>query len=150
MSEYIEKAINILKENDFRITNPRKLVLKLLDKSSEALSAYEIKEKLDSQGKEVDIVSIYRIIEGREKNKLIHRVLSNSKIMKCQIGQEDECHKHQEHHCHHLLICQKCGRIEEIHCAGISPIIKKVENDSHFKIKSHNLEFYGICKNCLN
>jgi len=149
MSDYIEKAINILKENNFRITTPRKLVIKLLDKSKEALSAYEIKDKLDSQGKEVDIVSIYRIIECLEKNKLIHRVLSNSKIMKCQIGHEEECHKHQEHHCHHLLICQKCGCIEEIHCAGITPVIKKVELESQFKIKSHSLEFYGVCKNCL-
>ena len=149
MSEYIEQAIKILKENEFRITNPRKLVIKLLDKSKEALSAYEIKDKLDSQGKDVDIASIYRIIECLEQNKLVHRVLSTSKIMKCQLKHEDECDKHHEHHhCHHLLICQKCGSIEEIHCAGINPIIKTVESHSKFKVKKHSLEFYGICSRC--
>lgn len=149
MSTYIEQAVKVLKENDFRVTNPRKLVIKLLDKSKEALSAYEIKDKLDSSGKEVDIVSIYRIIDCLEQNKLVHRVLSSNKIMKCQLKHEDECDKHHhEHHCHHLLICQKCGSIEEIHCAGISTLIKTVETTSKFKIKKHSLEFYGNCSKC--
>ena len=69
--------------------------------------------------------------------------------MKCQLKHEDECDKHHEHHhCHHLLICQKCGSIEEIHCAGINPIIKTVESHSKFKVKKHSLEFYGICSRC--
>ncbi len=149
MSAYEEQAINILKKHSFRITNPRKLVIKLLDKSKEALSAYEIKDNLDSSGKDVDIASIYRIIECLEQNKLIHRVLSTNKIMKCQLEHEDDCKKHhQEHHCHHLLICQKCGSIKEIHCAGINHVIKTVESNSNFEVKNHSLEFYGICNNC--
>ena len=148
MSDYTEKAIQILKENDFRITKQRQMVIKLLDKSKEALSAYEIKEKLDASGKNVDTVSIYRIIECLEENGLVHRVLSSSKVMKCQLNHEDSCNKLQEHHCHHLLICQKCSSIQEVHCSGVGSIIKNLETDSKFKIRKHSLEFYGICNNC--
>lgn len=144
-SGYFEKALKILKESNFRITKPRQLVIELLDKSKEALSAYEIKNKL---GNKVDTVSIYRIIECLEEKKLVHRVLSTNKIMKCQLKHEEECNKHQEHHCHHLLICQKCNSIEEVHCAGVTSIIKKLEKDSKFKIKNHNIEFYGTCNDC--
>lgn len=148
MSEYYEKATNVLKENSLRITKPRKLVIELLEKSKKALSAYEIKDKLDKTNKNVDIVSIYRIIECLEQNLLVHRVLSTNKVMKCQLGSEKNCSRHEEHHCHHLLICQKCNSIEEAHCTGINSVIKKLEKDSKFKIKKHNLEFYGTCSKC--
>lgn len=148
MSNYYEKSLKILKEHNFRVTNQRKLVIKLLDKSKAALSAYEIKGKLDKLGEKVDIVSIYRIIDCLEENKLIHRVLSNSKVMKCQLPDEHECDKHEDHHCHHLLVCKFCGSIEEVHCTGIDNLILKVEKESKFKIASHNIEFYGKCKNC--
>ncbi len=148
MSDYINKALKILKDNDFRITKQRQFVIELLDKSREALSAYEIKDKLETKGHEVDTVSIYRIIECLEKNKLVHKILSSNKIKKCKLKHEDNCEKHQDHHCHHLLICEKCNSVEEIHCAGIPVLIKKVESDSKFKIKTHNLEFYGICNSC--
>lgn len=149
-SHYFEKALKVLKESNFRITKPRQLVIKLLDKSKEALSAYEIKDKLENSGKEVDTVSIYRIIECLEEKKLVHRVLTTNKVMKCQLKHEEECNRHQDHHCHHLLICQKCNLIEEVHCAGVTSIIKKLEKDSKFKIKNHNIEFYGTCNGCTN
>ena len=145
MSDYIEKAIKVLKKNNLRVTKPRKLVIKLLNNSNEALSAYEIKDKLENK---VDIVSIYRIIECLENNKLVHRVLSSSKVMKCQLQHEDDCKHKQEHHCHHLLICNLCGTIREIHCEGVNSLIKSVEKNLKFKIKTHNLEFYGTCPKC--
>ena len=148
MSDYIEKAITILKENSFRITKQRLFVIELLDKSKEALSAYEIKDKLQAKKLDVDVVSIYRIIDCLEKNGLVHKVLSTNKVKKCKLEHEDTCKKHEDNHCHHLLICEKCNSVEEIHCAGISSVIKKVESDSRFKIKTHNLEFHGICNAC--
>lgn len=148
MSDYIDKALKILKENSFRITKQRLFVIELLDKSKEALSAYEIKDKLHTKKIDIDIVSIYRIIDCLEKNGLIHKILSSNKVKKCKLKHENHCDKHQEHHCHHLLICERCNSVEEIHCAGIPNIVKKIEADSRFKIKSHNLEFYGICNSC--
>ncbi len=148
MSEYIDKALTILKEHSFRITKQRLFVIELLDKSKEALSAYEIKNKLQTKGLDVDVVSIYRIINCLEKNELVHKVLSSNKVKKCKLRHEDTCKKYEDNHCHHLLICEKCNSVEEIHCAGISNVIKKVESNSKFKIKTHNLEFHGICNAC--
>ena len=148
MEKYNDKALKVLKNNHFRITKPRQLVIKLLEDSSEPLSAYEIKDYLDSKNNPIDVVSVYRIITCLEENSLVHRVLDNKKIVKCQIEHEADCTKHSEHHCHHLLICNKCNSIEETHCKGINPIIKKLEEDTDFKIQSHNIEFYGICSKC--
>lgn len=145
---YTEQAIAILKEKGFRITRPRKLVLELLDQAKTAMSAYEIKDALDATGDKIDTVSVYRILECLDEQGLIHRVLSTGKVKKCLLEAESQCQLHQKEHCHHLLICQQCNRIEETHCPGISAMVKKLEKQINFQIQAHHLEFTGLCGNC--
>lgn len=148
MSVYTEHALELLKEKGLRITKPRRLVVELLDQTQTALSAYEIKDRLDASGERVDTVSVYRILECLEEHRLIHRVLSTGKVRKCQLDHEDDCQLHQDDHCHHLLICDKCNRIEEVHCPGTEALVKDVEHHSKFTIHRHNIEFFGICESC--
>lgn len=148
MASYTEKSLKVLKDKGFRITKPRRLVVELLDKASDALSPYEMKDHLDALGEAVDTVSIYRIINCLEENQLVHRVLATGKVLKCQLEPEEDCRLEQSSHCHHLLICQNCGKIDEIHCLEVSPLIKQLEKETAFKIQAHNLEFLGLCPRC--
>ena len=145
---YSDLALRILKGKGFRVTRPRRLVVEILAQADEALSAYEIKDLLQDRGERVDTVSVYRIIECLEENHLVHRLLGTGKIRKCQLPHEDHCTLERTNHCHHLLICQSCGDIQEIHCLGLGALIKDVEKQARFKIKEHNLEFIGLCPKC--
>ena len=49
---------------------------------------------------------------------------------------------------HHHLICQKCGTIEDISDCAVGDLEKDIEKKKNFKIVSHSLEFYGMCKDC--
>ena len=148
MTEYKHYALSVLKNRGFRITKPRQLVVELLDQTTQALSAYEIKEKLDSSGEKVDTVSIYRILECLEDNHLIHRLLSSGKVLRCQLEHESTCHLDQQDHCHHLLICEKCLNIQEVHCPGAEDLVARVEKHASFVVKRHNMEFLGLCGAC--
>lgn len=145
---FVKDALAILKENGYSSTKPRRLVLELLDTASEALSAYEIRDALAAAGEPVDTVSVYRVIRCLEECHLIHRMMATGKILKCQLESEDHCTKKQDDHCHHLLICDGCGDVDEIHCVGIEAVMNKVEKMSRFKINTHNLEFAGLCSKC--
>jgi Fe2+ or Zn2+ uptake regulation protein len=148
MTSYAELALEVLKNKGFRITKPRQLVTELLDRSTKPLSSYEIKNMLAKEGSKIDTVSVYRILECLEENKLLHRILTTGKVSKCTLDPEDQCEIHQSEHCHHLLICEQCDAIEEVHCPGTSVLVKEVEKHSNFRIKSHNMEFLGLCANC--
>lgn len=146
---YKELAIETLQAKGLRITQPRRLVVDILESATEALSAYDIKHRLDAAGAQVDTVSVYRILDCLEENHLIHRILSTGKVKKCQLDHhEDTCELHQADHCHHLLICQSCGHIEEVHCPGLPDIIKTLSQHTGFQIQRHNLEFFGQCQKC--
>ncbi|MBY0404912.1 MAG: transcriptional repressor [Cyanobacteria bacterium] len=149
MSTYSDKALQVLKDRGYRITNPRKLIVTLLDKTEDPLSAFEIKDSLIRSGEKVDLVSIYRIIDCLLENNLVHKLLSNGKIKKCQIELESECQRHQEDHCHHFLICRHCQSVQEIHCVGLEPLTHQISLIEGFQVEHHHLEFTGLCKNCL-
>ncbi len=149
MTAYIDYAIGLLKDKGFRITKPRRLVVELLDASREALSAYEIKDLLEANGEKVDTVSVYRILQCLEENRLVHRVLTSGKVKKCMLEHEEQCSLAQEEHCHHLLICKACDAIEEVHCPGTRVLVDALEAQSRFKIQSHNMEFIGLCAQCV-
>ena len=147
-SSYTQQALHTLKHAGLRITKPRKVVIDLLDNSPIPLSAYEIKEKIDSLGEKIDTVSVYRILETLEKHHLIHRLLSSSKVQKCRLSPESFCDKHQADHCHHLLVCNQCHTVSEVHCPGANELVQAVQQAAHFQVSSHAIEFYGVCGSC--
>ena len=49
---------------------------------------------------------------------------------------------------HYHFICRKCGRIYDIPCDIAPDIIKKAQEETGFKIESHDIVFNGICREC--
>jgi Fe2+ or Zn2+ uptake regulation protein len=145
---YAHKALEVLRSRGYRITNPRRILVTLLEEAEGPLSAYEIKDQLDAAGEKVDLVSIYRIIDCLLENHLAHKVLSSGKIHKCQIELEETCHRKQDDHCHHFLICRRCEEVQEIHCTGLEAIADEIAQEAGFRVEGHHLEFSGLCRRC--
>jgi Fur family ferric uptake transcriptional regulator len=51
-----------------------------------------------------------------------------------------------EHHDH--LICVRCGKIVEFSHEGIERLQRQVAARHGFRVESHRLELYGLCKGC--
>ncbi|MFN8672557.1 MAG: Fur family transcriptional regulator [Candidatus Sericytochromatia bacterium] len=147
MSDYPKLALELLKKKGFRQTKPREMVLNVLDESEISLSPYDIVDYVKNKGEKADVVSVYRILQAFEENGIVHRVLSSGKYRKCHLSSDMAHHDHSTH-CHHNLVCQKCGKIEEINCQGMSLIEQVITSTSAFKIENHALEFYGTCGAC--
>ncbi|MEB3197556.1 MAG: Fur family transcriptional regulator [Candidatus Sericytochromatia bacterium] len=145
---YPEMAMALLKARGYRQTRPRKLVLEALAAAETPLSPYELAESLRGQGEKGDVVSMYRILQTLEENDLVHRVLSTGKYRRCQLAPEHDCHRPQMQHCHHNLLCRRCGAIEEVHCPGMELIEQVIASQSQFAIEAHRLEFSGLCGAC--
>jgi Fur family ferric uptake transcriptional regulator len=48
---------------------------------------------------------------------------------------------------HHHLVCNSCGKIEDIRL-NEQKFIKEVAVKSQFLVDHHHLEFFGYCSNC--
>jgi Fur family ferric uptake transcriptional regulator len=126
-----------LKEKGYRITVARQAVLRVL--SSRPLGVKEIDEVLGKKNVEINVVTIYRVLELLASLGLVNKTQFEGKEAKYEFAYPDNHHHH--------LVCEKCGSSEDI-CLDEKKLIQQVERQSDFKLVRHNLEFFGICKKC--
>ncbi|MBI5286417.1 MAG: transcriptional repressor [Deltaproteobacteria bacterium] len=62
-------------------------------------------------------------------------------------GQTRYEHLPQDAH-HDHLVCLKCGKIMEFENPQIEELQKDVADKMGFKVTTHKLELYGLCRNC--
>ena len=109
-------------------------VLDALSKSKSPVDASMLVEKL-----KVNKTTVYRQIE---------KLLQQNLIIEVEFGDGKKRYelKNENHH-HHHLICNKCGKLEDIKL-NEDIILSEISKKTNFKIESHSLEFFGLCVNC--
>lgn len=129
----------LLREHGYRITPARIALLTFLSHSKKPLSAGEIQKQMNYT---MDKVTLYRALEDFATSKIIGRVNLQDAAMYYEF-------LHEDYH-HHHIVCEKCGKIEDIENCNQSNLQKEIlkHSDSFASINSHSLEFFGICKTC--
>ena len=131
---YIEKAIYKLKNNWYKITKARKIILDILAGNGCPISAYEIIDFDNS----LDKATIYRFLEILESLHLVKKIYSLNKYVRT----DWECYEHN----HYFLVCRECFWYEE---KVVDKIDRVFWNLGIFP-NNHCLELVGLCKNCWN
>ena len=49
---------------------------------------------------------------------------------------------------HHHVICSRCGRTTEVDDCGVADAVREVARRSGYRIDSHRLELFGLCRHC--
>ncbi len=49
---------------------------------------------------------------------------------------------------HHHVVCERCGRTDEVGDLGLSPILDRAEAQTGYRIGRHRLELFGVCAAC--
>lgn len=127
----------------YRLTNPRREVLRLFIESDRPLTTSEVFE-LTSKKIRIDRVSTYRIIEVFKKMGLIHSV-GEAGFIFCS-------HAHEEVSDSHLyLVCDECSDVQEIELPSQinEAISKKVADSGKFRNKGP-IQVSGLCRECAD
>ena len=135
------KALHIYGEDKaLRITQPRALVLEIIAGSKAPLTAYEV---LDALGKKIDKPkppTAYRALDFLSAHGFIHRIESLNAYVAC-----GEDHQHQGSQ---FMICDSCGRVEEVHLCHIPDGLQKQASKKGFTLSHWNAELHGRCSLC--
>lgn len=120
-----------------KTTAPRLKVLKALEYYNKPISAEDliVKTKLDK-------ATVYRVL-GFLLSKAIIRLID--------LRQGKRLYELSETCDHHHVICTHCGQIKAIDICVFKDISQQVLKRSDFaKISDHSMEFFGVCKKCIN
>ena len=139
MSEF-QRAIQVLRASGYKVTQPRKQVLRVLDGAQEPVSPYEIQKILEGNGKHLNHVTIYRILDLFCDLNLAHKVLLLNGFVKCTIGEKEGCHR--------FMICRQCGALREFADKVLCEEENEIAQDLGFHTEQHFSELSGICSDC--
>jgi len=142
----IQSAERHCKDHGTRLTEKRKQVLTGLIQSEMALSAYElIAEVKKKYNQDLAAMSVYRILEFLESEKLVHKLKLANKYVACEHISCDHAHGVSQ-----FLICGQCSKVKEINIKPATMAeLQTTVNKAGFKLISPQFEMNCICADCL-
>jgi len=128
-----------LKKAGMKATSQKLAILNIFANNHKPLSIKEITEKIKIK---IEESTVYRSID---------QMVSANILTMVQLKKDSALYElnDPENHHHHIL-CKICEKIEDVHSCNMKDFQNNVlKKSKHFSdIKSHSLEFFGVCKNC--
>jgi Fur family zinc uptake transcriptional regulator len=137
----INKAKQVCDNKGARFTTIREKVFHLLAQTKGGIGAYDLLEQLKVTEPNAKPATIYRALDFLAEMGFIHKIESTNAFMLC----------HHFDHIHpvQLLICDKCGHVEELHSTVISHELNNKAAEFGFTVIAQTIEAHGTCKKCL-
>ena len=136
----------ILENDDLRsaglkVTLPRVKILQILEKqvNERHLTAEMVYKILLSEGEEIGLATVYRVLTQFEAAGLVtrHHFEGGNSIFELDTG---------DHHDH--ILCMKCGKVDEFTDELIEARQKEVALKLGYELTDHGLYLYGFCPKC--
>jgi Fur family ferric uptake transcriptional regulator len=121
-------------------TPSRLSVLDILEKEHAPVDVAHIVGHVKSLDNKIDQATVYRILQTFENKGIIDKFEFGEGKSRYEIKRED----------HHHLVCDNCRGVTDIEDNVMHKWEKEIMKTKGFNIKKHNLEFFGLCKNCQN
>lgn len=132
----MDTIVKLIKDKGQRFTTQKREILSVLQRKPQTV--LEIYAAVNSKKKNMDKVTVYRILTNFLELGIVKKVQLNDKEARFELSTSGH---------HHHLVCEDCGNIEDVQLSE-DILLKEVKRKSDFKIKSHSLEFFGICNRC--
>ncbi|MES2957918.1 MAG: ferric iron uptake transcriptional regulator [Pseudomonadota bacterium] len=126
-----------LKSSGLKATLPRIKILEVFQRSAvRHLTAEDVYKALLTEGADVGLATVYRVLMQFEQAGLLKRshFESGKSVFELNEGQ---------HHDH--LVCMTCGRVEEFYDAEIEARQRAVAQERGFALHDHSLALYAAC-----
>jgi Fur family transcriptional regulator, ferric uptake regulator len=122
-----------------RVTHQRLLVANALAASGRRLTAEQLYRSLRRREPTIGRATVFRTLETLVEAGVARRL-------------ELDGHVYAYVAClpahHHHIACTRCGRVEEIDEAYVTPIAERLATEMGFEIDDARLDFYGRCATC--
>ena len=128
-----------LREQGYRLTPQRAMILSILEDSDQHISAEEIYAQVSAKYPQVNISTVYRTLELLKQLGLIYEIdLGEGRV---------RYHPEGKGH-HHHLVCQQCGAVIDIDESTLARLKDVLLGRYGFSAQLRHVAFFGLCENC--
>jgi Fur family zinc uptake transcriptional regulator len=136
----IARAERLCSARGVRLTPLRRRVLELVQSQREAVKAYDLLAMLSTMERAAKPPTVYRALDFLIEQGLVHRVDSLNAFVGCDHPDTP--------HAAHLLVCTRCGRVQELHSAAVDAAVDAAVAATGFAAHRARLEVHGLCARC--
>jgi Fur family transcriptional regulator, ferric uptake regulator len=128
----LDDALTKCQRLGMRLSRQRRSILELLWQAQEHLSARQIYDRLNQEGKDIGHTSVYQNLEA----------LSQQDIIECVERSDGRLYGHvSDSHSH--INCLDTDQILDIHVQLPDALIAEIEQRTGVKITDYRVDFYG-------
>lgn len=127
-----------LRNAGYKLTPPRRAVLEVIQQEGEHLNPNEILRQAQAIHPQTGRATVYRTLELLTELGIVRPIY---------VGEHGPTYIRAEGG-HHHLVCSQCGAIVDFDQCVADGMERELEVKFGFEIRSHLLEFYGICQSC--
>ena len=139
MSDFLSSVQALFSTHGWRVTAGVQNVVRVLEQTQKPISSAEICTQLEKDGRPIDLTTVYRILDRLISLHLLHSL--HGKFVRCS----DPSNKSDSHH---FLICDDCGKAEEIFLDYFKSIEQQLQREKKFKLREVDMTFFGLCSTC--
>lgn len=124
-------------------TKHREKIIEILNLFELPAEAEDIMRMFNYNKEKISLSTIYRNLELLTREGIIKKsLIMDTNKAKYELNREGE-HRH-------YIVCVKCNQLKPLlSCPFNDMNIKKIEEDTEYKITAHKFELYGYCPNCV-
>ena len=140
-NERFDTIIKKLRENNHKLTPQRLAVAKVLARSKGHPNVEEIYQQLQDDFPTMSLATVYR-------NVMLLKSLGEV----LELGFPDGGNRYDGNkpYPHPHVLCVKCKKIIDPDLASLKDMTAAVADETGFKILAHRLDFFGICRDCID
>jgi Fur family ferric uptake transcriptional regulator len=128
----LEDALDRCQMLGMRISRQRRFILELLWRAKEHLSAREIYDRLNQEGKEIGHTSVYQNLEALSSQSIIECIEHGDGRL---YGNNSNSHSH--------VNCIDTNQILDVQIKLPEDLLRQVEAQTGIKISEYTINFYG-------
>jgi Fur family transcriptional regulator, ferric uptake regulator len=128
----LDDAVERCQNLGMRLSRQRRYILELLWQASDHLSARDIYDRLNRQGKEIGHTSVYQNLEALSEQGVIECIeRADGRLY----GNISDAHSH--------VNCLDTRQIIDVHVALPEALIAQIEAQTGVRITEYRIDFYG-------
>ena len=135
MGGTVSRTLEALRAEGRRITTARRLVIELLARTSEHLTADDLATRIHDAHPEIHLSTVYRTLDSLRGWELVE-------------------HVHQPHGpsffhlagAHRHLVCDQCGRIHDVPAAEFDVLVTRIREQYGFELHLGHVALVGRCR----
>ena len=131
--------LTALDRSDFRTTEPRRRVARLVADQPGHFSAADLVAAARARRLGVGRATVFRTLEVLTELDLVERI---------DLPSGEHAYVACEPRHHHHVVCSGCGRTDDIDDAGLRSVVRDVARRTGYEIQDHRLELFGRCPSC--